>query len=77
MATAEIDPLHPFQIFSETVLHPEKRILQGIHILLAERMEVQPGDAVQPVPVLPEFRDGDAHPRAFRAGIVEVVLRPC
>ena len=77
MATAEIDPLHPLQVLPEIILHPGERILQGIHILLAERMEVQPGDAVQPVPVLPEFRDGDAHPRAFRAGIVEVVLRPC
>ena len=69
MAAAEVDPVHALEEMAELLLDRRQRAFQGPEALLAQCVEVEPGDAVE-IGAL-KRGPGGAQPRARRAGVVD------
>ena len=72
MPAAEVQPLHPIEIFSKLLLDSFKRGGKRIRPLLAERMEVKSVDSLKQVRT--KVRNLYPEPRVRRTGVVDRML---
>ena len=72
VAAAKIHPFHLRQVLAEMLLEGLQHAFQGVGVLFAESVEMEPFDAVQEFRF--ELRFGDAESRKLAARVVQVGL---